>query len=51
VIFKHYYARAHFLHFTHSLGVFYSPRFAHPDIGCFVLLIRCLMRSYASWGV
>jgi len=24
-----------------------SPGFVHPDIGCFVLLIRCSMRSYA----
>jgi len=45
-----YYARASFPYFTHSLGVFWLPRFAHLDIGCFVMLIRCSLRLYASWG-
>ena len=27
-----------------------NPRFAHPDIWCFISLIRCSLRSYALRG-
>jgi len=27
-----------------------DPRFARPDIGCFISLIRCSLRLYASQG-
>ena len=27
-----------------------DPRFAHPDLECFILLIRCSLKSYASRG-
>ena len=36
--------------YTHSLSRFDDPEFERPAIGHFLILFRCSMGPYASWG-
>ena len=43
--YAHNYMHAHLLFILHLIGSLSDdPRFAHSDIGCFKLMIRCSMR-------